>query len=168
MVFKQFLWRARHALRHRVENSRHVFDSQLQPEEFSPLTLLILWIGCSALAAQQLPVWLRGNPCVGRYRIAFDELQERNGSDLPRDQVECFAESPVHLHRALSSRGAPGRRHSARSCRRSRRHTCRAQRARKGGGHRLARASRTGNVRSGKLPLCRDASRQKWKPSGSN
>jgi len=32
--------------------------------------------------------------------------------------------------------------------------------------------SRTGNVRSGKLPLCRDASRQnsgrKWKPSGSD
>src|SRR5262249_30187255 len=109
--FKQFLWRARHALRHWVENSRHVFDSQVLPEEFSPSTLLILWMGCSALAARQLPVWLPGNPCAGRYRIAFDESQERNGSDLPRDQVECFAESPVHLHRALSSRCGGGRRH---------------------------------------------------------
>src|SRR5262245_21104137 len=43
--------------------------------------------------------WLPGNPCAGVYTIAFDELQERTGRDLPRDLVECLAESPVHLAR---------------------------------------------------------------------
>jgi hypothetical protein len=38
--FKQFLWRAPHALHHWVENSRRVFESRVLREEIQPLDLV--------------------------------------------------------------------------------------------------------------------------------